>query len=357
MHETHTQETLKMKYANKQKQRGFSLIEVMIALVLGLILLGGAVSIFINNNAVYRLESELSRMQETGRFLIDMISKEVRMAGYTGCSSRQNIVPNVVMTSATHLPPIGLLGQNAITGYDYDILNSTWEPTLPAFISAAGNVNATVQGNTDVFIVQRASECGAQLTSDMSGLGSVVAALTNNCDFTANNVAIITDCQSADVFRINTNTLSANSQILVPNSNLSKIYRATNSQIHQQHSNTFFIAGGTSGDSAIWMATWDPATSSRYIVSELADGVDQMHILYGEDTTGDAYADIYVGAATVADWARVRSIRVLLLLSSDDNVTTEPRAFTFNGANVNGSNDRRLRLAFSTTITLRNRLP
>ena len=104
-----------MKYLNNLKQQGFSIIEIMIALVIGMVLLGGAVSIFISNNSVYRLESELSRMQESGRFLIDIMSKEIRMAGFSGCSSRGTVTTNVLANDAVAL---SFGSANAITGYD-----------------------------------------------------------------------------------------------------------------------------------------------------------------------------------------------------------------------------------------------
>ncbi len=89
-------------YSNRQNQSGMTLIEVMVALLLGLILTGGAIEIFISNKATYRLENELSRMQETGRFIVDAVAKEIRMAGYLGCASRGNIETNVM---ADEKPP------------------------------------------------------------------------------------------------------------------------------------------------------------------------------------------------------------------------------------------------------------
>ncbi len=86
-----------------------------------------------------------------------------------------------------------------------------------------------------------------------------------------------------------------------------------------------------------------------------------MRVTYGVDTAGDEFADSYVNAAGVTDWSRVVSARVSLLLKSkDDFVTDFPVAVTFVDGTVvnNGSGaDRRLRLIFSSTIALRNRLP
>ena len=135
-------------------------------------------------------------------------------------------------------------------------------------------------------------------------------------------------------------------------------------------SNTFFVATGTATDKSgtrkmsLYQATWNPSdtnillTAADFSIMELADGVEDLQILYGEDTGGgNEYADAYVSANNVANWANIRSVRVNLLLRSEDNITTQSRAFTFMGANANTGNDNRLRMVFSTTITLRNRLP
>ncbi len=328
-----------MKYLDNQKQQGFSLIEVMIALVIGMILLGGAINIFISNNNVYRLESELSRMQESGRFLIDFMSKEIRMAGYAGCSSREDITPNVKAFAASMRPGISL-GNNrkAITG-------------------------STSNGN-DAVAIQRASECKAQLTADMATIDDDVQ-VTNACNFAEYETVIITDCISADVFTISAisgggsgGEALAHGGYVNEHDKLSKNYDSR-SQVHEQLENTFYIANGASGEPAVWMSSWDssPANSTGRIDHELADGVEKMQILYGEDTGGNEYVDVYVDAGTVRNWTKVRSVRINLLLRSDSNITTAPQAFTFNGANANSTNDTRLRMAFSTTVSLRNRLP
>ena len=354
-----------MKYLNNLKQQGFSIIEIMIALVIGMVLLGGAVSIFISNNSVYRLESELSRMQESGRFLIDIMSKEIRMAGFSGCSSRGTVSTTVMANDAVAL---SFGSANAITGYDY-VATTDWEPDLPSYVTLATAINASVLDNTDVMNIQRGSECGAGLTGNMaSDNAQLTITVPNGCSFSQQEVVMITDCATADVLAItnsNTDTSGNIAHAIAAgaggnsDNKLSKAY-GPDSQIYKQLSNTFYVANGASGEPALWLASWNPSVANDYTTYELADGVEQMQLLYGLDTGGgNEYADAYVEAddAALTDWTNVRSVRISLLLRSADNITTQSRAFTFNGANANTGNDKRLRMLFSTTVTLRNRLP
>ncbi len=88
---------------------------------------------------------------------------------------------------------------------------------------------------------------------------------------------------------------------------------------------------------------------------EVVEGVENMQIQYGEDTNGDLNADVYRGADAVADWNKVVSARVSLLMQTiDDNVASQPQPYTYNGATTTPT-DRRLRQVYSTVIALRNR--
>ena len=58
----------------------------------------------------------------------------------------------------------------------------------------------------------------------------------------------------------------------------------------------------------------------------------------------------------MTDWAGVLGVNVGFLLQTDDGVTVDPQSYTFNGANANTTNDKRLRTAFWSAVALRNRM-
>jgi type IV pilus assembly protein PilW len=70
---------------NKNHQAGMTLIEIMIALLIGAFLIGGVLEIFINSRQTYRMQENLSRLQENGRFALDFLAHDIRMAGYREC--------------------------------------------------------------------------------------------------------------------------------------------------------------------------------------------------------------------------------------------------------------------------------
>lgn len=66
-----------------KKQRGFTLIELMIASLIGLVVMAGMLNLFITTNKSVTLSDAMSQNQETGRFAMDYLTKFIRRAGYT----------------------------------------------------------------------------------------------------------------------------------------------------------------------------------------------------------------------------------------------------------------------------------
>lgn len=91
---------------------------------------------------------------------------------------------------------------------------------------------------------------------------------------------------------------------------------------------------------------------------ELVEGVEDMQITYGEDTSADGSVDGYFAANAVTNWNNVKSVRIgLLMRSAENGVVNQPQSVSFNGGTVTpATGDRRLRKVFTATIAVRNRL-
>ncbi len=88
-------------------ERGFSLIEIMVALTISLILMAGVLAIMSSSKRTYLLQNELGQLQENARFVIDDISYNLRMAGFYGCS-------NTPPSGANTLVPIDGVNNSAV---------------------------------------------------------------------------------------------------------------------------------------------------------------------------------------------------------------------------------------------------
>ena len=381
-------------------QRGLTLVELMIALVLGLFLIGGLLQIFISSKQTYRMQEALSRLQENGRFAIDFMTRDIRLAGFKGCSSR----------SYAALPPVLNLDLNQPTAFLYDFNTAiqgfeatskdAWTPTMVA------GITEPFKNGSDVITIRRADEQGFavtvqdvnKLTLDNSTPDPVPAnkpiLTASNANLTASSdnlksagflnssganncaIAVVSDCVDvAVVFQvsaINANILGysqgdclVDGDIVPPGNALAKLPSTdVVSQVFPINTTSYYVRTAN-GHPSLYrrIGTQD--------AQELVEGVESMEILYGVDTdvkdtpnygTADYYAKadaLYVAgdaATTAANWAKVVSVRISLLMTTiDDNLAAQTAGFLFNG--YDRTPDRKLRRVVTSTIALRNRVP
>jgi type IV pilus assembly protein PilW len=72
-------------------QFGLTLMEILVALVIGIFVIGAVIQIFVSSSHINRTQEALSRIQENGRFALEMLAQDVRAAGFLGCQS--NLTP------------------------------------------------------------------------------------------------------------------------------------------------------------------------------------------------------------------------------------------------------------------------
>ncbi|WP_455208147.1 PilW family protein, partial [Kaarinaea lacus] len=105
------------------------------------------------------------------------------------------------------------------------------------------------------------------------------------------------------------------------------------------------IGYNNAGEPALFRQTLGNAASMT--VEEIVEGVEDMQLLYGEDSDNDGTPNRYIDSATVADWNNIVSVRIeLQVRSMEDNVAAKLTAY----------GDRKLRRTFTTSIAIRNRV-
>lgn len=347
----------------RSSQSGMTLIEIMVALAISMFLLLGVTQIFIGNKLTYRVQENLSRIQENGRYAVELLNQEIRMANYRGCAgSKAHTKKNLLNCSSTNCSldvsdlNWNLLGDNPARGFDAQ--TSGWSPTLDSSLTGvvAGKDVLTVRGpdtTNSGFVISQANNTAALQVNQPAAL-----------NLQANDIVMVADCSDIVVFQITgiTGTGPINIAHSATGSNpgnstndLGKIF--TGAEVTRVSTKSYYIGTGASGQPALFRRT--PTTNQ-----ELVEGVEDMQIVYGVDDNGDGAIDRYINAKQIEDgstssdslWAKVRSLQIRLLLRSlDDKLTPTYQSITYNGSTVI-PNDYRLRQVFTTTIGLRNQL-
>ena len=351
------------------RQNGLTLVEIMIAVALSVILLGGVIQIFAGTKASYRVQDNLARLQENARFAIDSITRDLRLAGYRGCignATFKNLVNSAASLQYNYAQ--GIEGEDNVSA------------STPTYLASAG---MAPDSGTDVLILRRADPALEPLripraTDSSKVYTEVNSVITDGCTagvdevngLCPGDILMVADCNKAVIFQSGTITVSGTS----PNEVATVTHPATGTPGNATSTwgsaadpYTLFTAGGNTevfkvNTVAYWVATnanGIPVLNrlSNGVASELVEGVENMQILYGIDNNGDKIADTYSATvATAADWEKVVSAEVHLLLRTlDDNVSGAAQTYTFNGTTHSSPGDNYIRREFSSTITLRNR--
>ena len=330
-----------------RRMSGFGLAEILIAMVIGMFLMAGMTQVFIGSKKAYRVQEAMARVQESGRFAMEILGRDIRMGGYQGCGSLLKIAPNVI---ANNMPGRASFdSSDGIRGYEY---NGAFSP-LYGDTGGLADDPANVVASTDVITVSRADDCGAYLVDTMAAGSSTIKINGNNsCSLAANDLLVISDCASSDLFRASGVFTAAGETTIShaathnASSALSKPY-GQDARIYRFARRDYYIRNNAFGEPALYRRENGGAAQ------ELVEGVSDLQILYGEDTGVDQYVDRYVDAddATAIDWEKVGSVRVNVGLTSVQNI------LSVDAAAASGEAGGQLQQNMTSTISIRNKLP
>jgi type IV pilus assembly protein PilW len=343
--------------------RGFSLVELMVAMTLSLLLLGGVVAIFGSSRASYETTDRLSRIQETGRFALDQIVADLRGAGFPGCAR----VPTYVTITLANSTDVKWNYLDApVRGFQY-VSPGSYTPA----ISTSNDVPGAA-GQSDVLVVRRAKPDAVPMAVqvDMANTTEIIkVANAAASGLSPNDHAMISDCKAVTYFQA-TNVVGADISHVVtglipaPNPNapgnasndLQSPY-VKNAQVMPIQTVLYYIAPSGPGSAANATSLWRRIGGGA--PAEIAEGVEQMQLRFGIDTNDDFIVDgAYVTANLVPNWNNVRAVEVALLVQSLDGYGTDrdEEAYDLLGVPVPAHNDNRMREVFTATVSLRNRI-
>lgn len=281
------------------RQAGLSFIELLISMVIGIVLLGGMLTVYMAGKRSYSDGEQLAMMDESARNALDILKRHLEHAGYA---------------SVTGIP---------VTDY---VLNSN-----TAIIGKSVNTSHNVQKSID----------GSGNTSDIVGVR-----------FKADS-RIYTDCAENDLEENLICTGLSIGEKCVP---AGTILSDTDSLIY----NSFIVKTNDTEKNNIGekipllycQSSLGPSVS-------VVQGIENMQVNYGVDTNNDKVADRYLTATqlnTEGLWNKIISIQVALLVRSRDPFYSNAKqeSFTLLDKTLSSFNDRYRRAVYTTTIRLRN---
>ncbi len=362
-----------MRYAmnRPRRQQGLTLVELMIALTLGLIIIAAMIAVFVFNSQSYRQNEALGALQDSARFAMDSLSRDFAMAGYWGGVRPVDASDNVRVSAAATASGALSAGDCGATasiavGVPMVFRNHTLD-TDDVADDFACLLPADIQPNTDIVMIRRVSGEAAYSHDGSAATGALIA----------NRFYVKTNQNIASLFRAGSSFDLASpadcpdatgiSEVCKPDSNPVQIYAYT-PQI-------YYVRKWLRVPPSISLPDGDglPILCRRYLndlvnpplMQEdcLAEGVENLQIEWGigTDAVGkDGSVERYTSTPTAAQLFEARAVRIHLLVGAT-------------AANVQASNDAKtytlgdlaaftpaagvLRRSFTTTVQLKNFQP
>ncbi len=286
---------------NSQKcQTGMSLIEILIAMVIGLFLLSGIATSYISSHKSNVKQDELSKLEDSGRLALDVLSRAIEHTGYTPVHA-------------------GIID--------------------PPFITDSTQVISETCPSGEDSVVNKALFTATKVTKDYINGDRISVAY--NGDQRVNR-----DCSGRelpDSCKVDPPSVPATGA----SSNRSKIY------------NAFFIKKNTVIVDSIKRTQYRLmcAGSRDKSIQTISDGIENMQFMYGLSTLGGD-VDRYVKAADVDAWNNVVSVQIAILVRSEKPVKPKKEQITYTllDQKYTAAKDRHQRAVFTTTVRLRNTL-
>jgi type IV pilus assembly protein PilW len=317
--------------------QGFSLIELMVSITIGLILIFGATKVYVDSRATYEVNERASRLQETARYALSIIEPDVRMSNYWGLVKGAGVVSGQASQSATSAGGPDTCGTN----FALDLANNV-QGRNNSYALGCAAWGAAV-GSADTLTIRRASSTAATST--------------------AGTLQICSTRVSANLF-----------------SDGSACTAAPAGQVNDLIVDTYYVDRNSVQQTGIpALRRWSLVSGPAFQSDEIISGVEDMQVQFGIDTAGTSgVATRYINPGLVPSGQQVVSVRVWLLVRSEtpevgflDNRVYEygDRVSAANGncdtADLNATgaatcaykpNDRFRRLLVSRTMQLRNAL-
>lgn len=339
-----------------RKQQGLSLIELLIAITLGLVLIAGVIQMFLSSRVVFSTQQAVSRVQEGGRLAVEFMSRDIRMAGYMGCADREtefaNDLPDAFWTHFTKTAsiPAPVFSIQGLTSADsLADLALTPAPVAGSDILvvryAAGSPHVLAEAATKNTIKVRAP-----------GVTQAAGCINGLCK---DDLVVVSNCVGGHIFAIDglswaadvtTITHSGGWPITGGPVEIVSLTDAMNegSELLPVVTVVYYVGLNPAGRPSLYRRE----TGAQAV--ELIEGVENASFRYR--TPADDYQPA-LAIGSFERWAEVDSVSIeLLLQGNEDNVLEAAQSYTFGGEEVAGPADRRVRQVFNTTVTIRSRV-
>ena len=340
---------MKNRPSSPLRQRGLTLVELMVALVLGLVVIGAVANLFLTNRQTYRTTENLARMQENLRIAYELMARDVREAGATACG--------ITCDPENGCPVANVLNGSTNWSWQGETLIA-YAPgaTLPSFapdnVAAGSPVLAIAKGTdptNEIHVTSHDKDSSTLTLSSTANInkGDILFVCKGADPYQPSNVAAIFQASKVTggtSLKIEDNTDNTNKPGNCTNClpsfsfscdkgtpDLSSCADFTGGTLLKFQLIRWYVGNNPRGGTSLYRKV------SNEKPVEMVPDIDQLTLSF-------LYTDIngsrYLPLESIPDWTQVRAVRIMVRSVSTDKV---------------GTDGQPLRREYPFTIALRNR--
>lgn len=287
--------------------QGFSMVELLVAVALSLLMLGGVVTIFSTTRNSYLQASESYEAAEAGRMALTLLIESIQTAGFLGCSSGAPVHSSLKADSDAQrdffLPPV----------YAYDGGKMQNEQFL-----SPDDLPSNVSEDSDVLVVRgpRRDAQSVELRSTMGNPSEPMRVTSaSSATIKAGDIAMIFSCEARSFFYVTTfeNGLITHDTTPEPVQQPGNATRSigyafrSEAEILPVQIVTYYVGTNAAGHKSLWRRI------GRGTPTEIVPGIEKMVLKFGLDARVPDIETDYRAAASISDWSIVRSVEISLL--------------------------------------------
>lgn len=300
-------------------QSGFSMLEILISLVLGMTLTLIITYSYIATRRVYQVNVNMIHLQNAAYLAEQILTHEIRTTGFCGCAK---LTPGFIVQ---HPAAIDMTPDDSLQGYASN--------QLPPELKSIANV---VVAGTDIIVIKKMSDALLPL--------SVVS---KHALYTINELIMIADCNKAKIFYY---TADKKKQLRGMQNDFSVL-----AQVAPLEKMVFYISDTgrkTISGHPLYALYRKNLWGFDHEQTEIVEGVENMQIRYGIKSL-DNHLN-YISATQITDWSAIKTVKIDLLLTSMTDINYTQQPYLFMGEKLI-SPDQRLRKEWVIIIALRER--
>lgn len=339
--------------AKRQSQHGLSLVELMISITIGLLILSAMATLFSNQSKTRSELDKSNRMIDNGRYALEVLSENLRVAGFYGELDPSSIALPASITDPCSTTPADMAGaiRLHIGGYNAATASSTIASPPCSLASAS------LKNGSDILVLRRADTSAS--IAQAAAVDGIHYIQVSNCQY-----------ENATPFIIANTAASFN----LSQRNCTAANTAPFADVRRFAVQTYFVSpnnNGTDGIPTLKRRELDPAGTGAFVTTPLVEGIEYMQVEYGVDgdSDGDGVVDLAVfdGSAdsyvqTCADitcWSNIVSMKLYIIARNIETTAGYTDAKTYSlglaGSYTPAGSDRNYkRHAYTQVVRLVN---